>query len=133
MSVNIEEFSSGYYITELRVSPHRSGPTIEAELFDYIDNKLYASTDAPILMRGQNGSYFEVMSDFCMPGDVIGLPRELMEDLDDGVDGFRESVQENVPVSFFIVKPQKAHYLTESVLGGVKFDIPQDVDVNLIE
>lgn len=112
----LDDFSSGYYSIELRVTPFEDGPTIDHRLFDYIESKVYANTDAPVWMRAsfQPSPYFKLQGEEPMPTDLIGLPSEWMDDL--GLD------DDNELQTFFVCKPGQAHFLSQSVLWGDTYE-----------
>lgn len=117
----LTDYSSGYYSLNLRVTPFEDGPTIDRHLYQYIDEKVYANTDAPVWMRAsfQPSPYFRIHGEEPMPADLIGLPPEWMEDLD--VDN------DNEYHTFFLCKPAHAHFVSQSVLLGDTFEGDDDV------
>ncbi|AGM11334.1 hypothetical protein M199_gp004 [Halogranum tailed virus 1] len=118
--MKVEDFSSGYYRTELLVVPYEDGPVMESETFDYINREFYSQTDAPPMFRlGLDGNpYFEVGTEFSIPADRIGIPRDWFGDNKMG-----DTMQKT---SVFILKPGHAYLLKEAELLGKRFN-PDDV------
>lgn len=115
----IQDYSAGYYSVELRPMPYAAGPTIDSEVFGYIENNLYANTTAPVWMRaGFEAPYFKLTEKEPMPTDVIGLPADWMEDMD--------LTDDNRTELFFILKPGHAHFVSQSCLWGSTYDREED-------
>lgn len=77
----IENFSEGYYRTLLNVQEYEDGPVIERNFYDYIDDYLYAGTDAPIMMRVgfEPGRHFDVHAESAVPRDTLALPPNMID------------------------------------------------------
>lgn len=114
--MKIEDFSSGYYRTELLVVPYEDGPAIESEMYDYINREFYSQTDTPPMFRlGLDGNpYFEVGTEFSIPADRIGVPKDWFGDNRMG-DTYEKT-------SVFILKPGYAFLLKEAELLGNRFN-----------
>jgi hypothetical protein len=85
----LEPFSGGYYGARFQVQPYDDGPVIEQSLFDYVESSLYQQTDSPPWARvGMSESpYFQLDGEPGVPGDVLGLPEEFIQEyevLDNG-------------------------------------------------
>lgn len=104
----MEEFSGGYYKTEMTVQEYSQGPVIENGLYDYINRKIYAQTNAPITLRVgmDKGPYFPVESEAAVPTDVLALPKEWMDDM---------MINASDPKSVFILKPAFSYFVNQSV------------------
>jgi hypothetical protein len=103
----MEEFSAGYYRTEMTVQPYADGPAIERGLYDFINREFYYKTNAPITMRvglGE-GAHFAPKAEGAMPTDVLALPEAVCDEI--GVHPSAESV------SVFVLKPAHAHLFTQ--------------------
>jgi hypothetical protein len=76
----IEEFSGGYYHTEMNVQEYDGGPVIEQGLYDFINRELYLDESAPVMMRVgfDAGPLFAVEAESAVPRDVLALPKELI-------------------------------------------------------
>jgi hypothetical protein len=105
--MKVENFSGGYFKTELRVSEYEDGPTMETETYSFINRQFYANSDGnPMFRFGLDGNpYFEVSAEVSIPADVIGVPREWLAD-NKIVDGSYQDV--------FILKPAHADILREA-------------------
>lgn len=103
----LDEFSGGYYRTEMNVQPYEDGPVIEHGLYNMIDKRVYAQTDAPIMMRvGLDASpYFTISSEAAVPTDVLALPRSWMDDMDIDSRGMH---------NVFVLKPEHSYVLGQS-------------------
>lgn len=112
----LEDYSAGYYSVDFRVVPFEDGPTIDRRFYEYLDQHVYANTDAPVWMRAsfQPSPYFRVQGEEPMPTDILGLPEEWMVDLDIEDDNQRRR--------FFLCKPAHAHFVSQSVLFGNAFE-----------
>lgn len=99
----LEEFSGGYYRAQLTVQPFPDGPSIEQGLYELINRRIYDTTNAPVTMRASlsNGPRFLPRGEHAMPTDVIGLPRDLLDEM-----GIHPAAED---VSFFVLKPQAAY------------------------
>jgi hypothetical protein len=75
----IDEFSGGYYYTEMNVQEYDAGPVIEQTLYDFINRELYFDEDAPVMMRVglDDGPLFAVEAESAVPRDVLAVPKEL--------------------------------------------------------
>jgi len=85
---------------------------IERGLYDLIDTELYSNTDAPVSMRiglESDSPIFTPKIDSCMPPEVIGVPRELMRELDLG---------SHDRVSIFILNPKQSVLFNNSMKLG---------------
>lgn len=111
----IEDFSGGYYRTEMTIQPISSGPSIERGLYDFINREFYYKTDAPITMRLglTEGTHIQPSAEGAMPTDVLGLPTELCDDM--GVHPSAESV------SVFVLKPAHAYLFSQTEKLGEQF------------
>lgn len=111
----IEEFSGGYYRIEMTVQPLSSGPSIERGLYNFIDKKFYCQTSAPVTMRVglTQSSHFQPSSEGAMPTDVLGLPENLLQEMD------VHPSAENVSV--LILKPAHAYMFGQSMALGSEF------------
>lgn len=116
----VDDFSAGYYSVELRIAPFEDGPSIDQRLYEYLDETVYANTDAPLWMRAsfQQSPYFRVDGEEPMPTDIIGLPEEWMQDLD--------VEDDNEYHTFFLCKPGHAHFVSQSVLLGNTYEDEDD-------
>lgn len=95
---------------------------IENGLYDLINRKIYAQTNAPITMRlGMNGGpYFSPMAESSVPTDVLALPRDWMDDM--------QLHDEFETHNVFVLKPEHSYVLNQSVAIEQRFD---DHNVNL--
>ena len=111
----MEDFSGGYYRTEMTVQPLQRGPSIERGLYDFINREFYYKTDAPITMRvGLSDSiHFRPEAEGGMPTDVLGLPRAMCDDM-----GVHPSAEK---VSVFILKPAHAYLYGQTEKYGEQF------------
>lgn len=77
----LEEFSSGYYRSEMRVQEYDDGPVIEQQVYDFINRRLYADSTLPVMMRlGLDaGEKFAVKAESAVPKDVLALPQEMFD------------------------------------------------------
>lgn len=114
--MTLEEFSGGYYRTEMTVQPYSDGPVIERGLYDRIDNGVYAQTDAPVTVRVGMGSspYFQLDYESAVPVDVLAMPREWMDDM--GIHNEYETQ------SVYVLKPEHSYVLNQSVKLRERFD-----------
>jgi hypothetical protein len=112
----IQDFSGGYYQTEMTVQPMDSGPAIERGLYDFINREFYYQTDAPITMRvGMNsGTHFRPAAEGAMPTDVLGLPVDVCDSI--GVHPSAESV------NVYILKPAHAYLFGQTERYGESFE-----------
>ena len=104
----LEEFSNGYYKAEMDIQPYEDGPVIEAGLYDFINRRVYAQTDAPITMRVglDKGPYFAVSAEGAVPTDVLAMPQEWIDDMDIASRADSTSV--------FLLKPAHSHFINQS-------------------
>jgi hypothetical protein len=112
----IEEFSGGYYRTQMTVQPFDDGPAIEKGLYDLINRRMYSNTDAPVTMRLQmdSGLRFTPSAEGAMPTDVIGVPTDLLDKI--GV----HPASENINV--FILKPKHAYLFHQLAVNKTSSD-----------
>lgn len=114
--MTLSEFSGGYYRTRMQVQPYEDGPVIESDLYDFIDQSVYARTNAPITLRvGLDSSpYFSVESENAVPTDVLAIPQSWIDDmrLHD------EYGKENI----FVLKPAYSYFVNQSIAIGERFD-----------
>lgn len=112
--MSFEEFSGGYYRTDMNVQSYKDGPVIQNGIYDFINREVYAQTDAPITMRVglDAGPYFHVSSESAVPTDVLALPREWIDDMD-----IDERERQNV----FLLKPGHSYVLNQSVKLSERF------------
>jgi len=111
----IEDFSSGYYKTEMSVQPYSDGPAIEQGLYDFIKRKFYYNTDTPVTMRiGLNGGpMFTPSPEAGIPTNVIGLTMGNIE---------RSGVHPSDDnVSVFVLKPEFAYMFNNAERLGNRF------------
>jgi len=113
--MKVENFSGGYFKTELRVSEYRDGPAIEAEAYSFINRQFYANSDGkPMFRLGLDGHpYFEASAEISIPVDVIGIPREWIAD---------SRIEEGTYQNVFILKPAHADILREATELSKRFD-----------
>lgn len=111
----LREFSAGYYAIDFRVTPFADGPMIDTHLFDFIEDVVYANTNAPIWFKGGFDAepYFKPDGDEPMPTDILGLPKDWMNDL-----GIKD---DNELKTFYVCKPSHAHHISQSSLLGNTF------------
>jgi len=111
----IEDFSGGYYRTEMTIQPVDDGPSIERGLYDFINREFYYKTDAPITMRVglKQETHFQPSAEGGMPTDVLGLPTRLCDDM--GVHPSAEAV------SVFVLKPAHAYLFSQTEKLGEQF------------
>lgn len=111
----IEDFSGGYYRTEMTVQPVADGPSIERGLYDFINREFYYKTDAPITMRVglKQETHFQPDAEGGMPTDVLGLPKQLCDEM--GVHPSAESI------SVFVLKPAHAYLFSQTEKLGEQF------------
>ena len=111
----IEDFSGGYYRTEMTIQPVADGPSIERGLYDFINREFYYKTDAPITMRVglKKETHFQPHAEGGMPTDVLGLPTDLCDEM--GVHPSAESV------SVFVLKPAHAYLFSQTEKLGEQF------------
>lgn len=121
--MSLEEFSGGYYRTEMSVQPYDDGPVIQNSLYDFINREIYAQTDAPITMRVglDQGPYFTVEAENAVPSDVLAMPREWMDDME---------IHDQEARNVFVLKPGHSYVLNQSVKLSKRFD---DHNVNTDE
>ena len=114
--MTLEEFSGGYYRTEMMVQPYEDGPVIENGLYDLIDKTIYARTNAPITLRiGLAGSpYFKVGCESAIPTDVLAIPRKWMDDI--------QLHEEYKTHSVFVLKPEYSYLVNQSIVLKERFD-----------
>jgi len=99
----IEDFSSGYYKTEMSVQPYSDGPAIEQGLYDFIKRKFYYNTDTPVTPSPEAG----------IPTNVIGLTMGNIE---------RSGVHPSDDnVSVFVLKPEFAYMFNNAERLGKRF------------
>lgn len=112
--MTMEEFSEGYYMTEMNLQPYDDGPVIQGDLYDFIDRRMYSRTNAPIMMRVglDNGPHFKASGEKAVPMDVLAIPRQWMDDM--MVDEGWQDV--------FILKPRYAYLLSQSEKLGERFE-----------
>lgn len=117
----LEEFSGGYYRTEMTVQPLERGPTIEQGLYDLINRQIYHRTDAPVTMKlGMNvGPTFQPSAENGVPTDVLGAPTELLDEA-----GVHPSAED---VNVFIYKPEAAYLFASDISSG---DTPDVADLS---
>lgn len=122
----IEDFSGGYYRATMTVQPLERGPCIERGLYDLINREIYTNTDAPVTMRLSldGGPRFIPETENAMPTDVIGMPTEMLDELD-----IHPSTED---MSVFILKPKHA-YLFHQVDDLDPDDLYQESDKTLTE
>jgi hypothetical protein len=79
--VMLEDFSSGYYRSEMRVQEYDDGPVIEQQVYDFINRNIYMDSSVPVMMRlGLDaGERFKVKAESAVPKDVLALPKELFD------------------------------------------------------
>lgn len=113
--MSFEEFSGGYYRTEMNVQPYAAGPVIQNDVYDFINREIYAQTDAPITMRVglDRGPYFTVSAESAVPTNVLAMPREWMDDME-----IHDIERHNV----FVLKPGHSYVLNQSVKLSKRFD-----------
>jgi len=111
----IEDFSGGYYRTEMTVQPLEHGPAIERGLYDFINREFYYKTDAPITMRVglKEETHVQPSAEGAMPTDVLALPTELCDEM--SVHPSAESV------SVFVLKPAHAYLFSQTEKLGEQF------------
>lgn len=111
----IENFSNGYYKTEMSVQPYENGPTIEQGLYDFIERRFYTKTDAPLTMRVglSEGPMFKPSGESSIPTNVLGLPLSEIE-----ASNIHPS-DDNVAV--FVLKPEFAYMFNQTTALGEKF------------
>lgn len=101
--MQLEEFSGGYYSLDMDLQPYSDGPVIEAGLYNYIRDNVYAQTDAPITFKlsMDNGAYFKVSAETAIPPSVLALPEAWIENFTgDGGDN-----------RVFVLKPEHSYLL----------------------
>lgn len=103
--MSLEEFSSGYYTLDMQIQSYSDGPVIESGVYDFLNEKIYSQTDAPITMKLSlnNGAYFNVDAENTMPPSVLALPESWVENLSEVPRGHRQKV--------FILKPSHSHLI----------------------
>lgn len=113
--MKVENFSGGYFKTELRVSEYRDGPAMEVEAYSFINRQFYSKSDGnPMFRLGLNGNpYFEASAEVSIPTDVIGVPREWLAD---------NRITEGSYQDVFILKPAHADILREATELSKRFD-----------
>lgn len=118
--MRVENFSSGYLRTDMKVVPYEDGPAMESEAYSYINRQFYARTDVPPIFRlGLDGEpYFQVSAEFSIPADRIGIPSEWMSD------NLLEDEYRSMPV--YILKPDFAYLLKESERLEREFNPPHE-------
>ena len=104
-----ENFSAGYYRTEMTIEEYDDGPVIEQSLYDFIKNQLYQNIDtAPVFKLGLNtGAHFTPSIESGIPVDVLAVPTSWV----DTEDRLRDS--QNV----FVLKPGQSQYVAEFTVG----------------
>jgi len=113
--MKVENFSGGYLRAKMKIVPYEDGPVMESETFEFINRQFYSRSDGfPIFRLGLNGNpYFEVDTEFSIPADKIGIPREWFGDnkiSDD--DEFKD---------VYILKPAHADILREATTLSKRF------------
>lgn len=78
-----EDFSSGYYLGRLYVEPHDSPePVIHDDEYRRIHGDVYGGeADTPLVFKLDN-HHLPVKGDEGVPTATLGLPEELLDDLD---------------------------------------------------
>jgi len=116
--MRVENFSGGYLKTEMQLVEYSEGPAMESETFSFINRQFYSeSAGSPMFRLGLGGNpYFEVSTEFSIPTDVIGIPKEWFADNRVVDDGSYHDV--------FILKPAHADILREARELSRKF--PKD-------
>lgn len=111
----MEDFSGGYYRAKMRVHAYEDGPIIESGLYDYIDRKIYARTNAPVTMRVglQHGPYFTVGSEVAVPPDVLAIPEKWIEDM---------NISNEETSNVFLLKPSHSYIINQSIQLSERFD-----------
>lgn len=111
----IEDFSNGYYKTEMSVQPYADGPTIERGLYDFIARKFYTKTDAPVTMRIglDKGPMFKPSGEASIPTNVLGLPLSDIE-----ASNIHPS---DDSVAVFVLKPEFAYMFQQASTLGEEF------------
>lgn len=104
--MNLREFSSGYYTLDMLVQSYEAGPVIEQDLYDYIDQRVYAQTNTPVTMKisMHAGEYFSVDAEAAVPTDVLALPAAWIENFGPVEAGARTRV--------FVLKPGYSHVVS---------------------
>lgn len=117
----LTEFSGGYFAADLCAEEYDDGPVVAKQLYDYIEENIYEEADvSPWFTDGDcvGEPYFPVSPEAGLPSDVIGLPKEYMENL-----GIESDFK---PRMFLIVKPSFAAFLSRSILLGMRFGATED-------
>jgi len=78
----IEDFSAGYYRTQMRVQEYEDGPVIQQDVYDFINRTLYLDSTKPVMMRLSldAGDKFVVEAENAIPQDVLALPSKYIDE-----------------------------------------------------
>lgn len=108
--MTLQEFSGGYYSLDMSIQPYSDGPVIDAELYDYIDRRVYSNTNAPVTFKLSldNGIYFNVDAENGVPPSVLAIPEAWAANAAGADDGRRQTV--------FVLKPGYAHLTHQAEL-----------------
>lgn len=109
----MEPFSAGYYQVVMTIQPYEDGPVIERQLHRYIDESVYAQTDAPVTVRvGMEAGrpYFPVSGDPGLPTDVLALPTRWIDDMN-----LDEPAS---PQGVFILHPDYSFVVNSNMVAG---------------
>lgn len=122
-----EDFSSGYYRVEMTVAPYDQGPTVQNDVYDYIERQHYTQTNAnPLFRLGLDGNpYFTPKREAAIPSDHIGVPTSWF------ADNTMAPTYDECEV--FVLKPSYAYMIEQAKHLGEYFDprsVEDDTDAN---
>lgn len=74
--MRVEEFSAGYYKTNLETMQYAQGPSIESDTYDMLLSNIYQGTgEYPTMKLGLGaGRTFQPSSESAIPKDIVALP-----------------------------------------------------------
>lgn len=76
----IQDFSQGYYCTSMDIQTYDDGPAIARPLHRFIQSHLFTKESRVIMRVGlDSGPTFDVKPESAIPDDVLGMPRELID------------------------------------------------------
>jgi len=119
----IKDFSAGYYTAEMSTFRLSSGPSIDRETYDYINEELYRGYNLPVTMRAglDDGYVIHPTGQASMPSCSIGLPQGMWDNL--------QKEPEDGPMNMYFLKPEYAYlfYKGEQLSSNV-YDVPSRFD-----